>query len=41
MKISIFSAINKKEARGFLFAWKIQTREKKTDLFYLTKTAGV
>ena len=29
------------KARGFLFALKIQTREKKSELFYLTKKADV
>ena len=31
--LSLFSAINMQKARGFLFAWKIQTRERKTVLF--------
>jgi len=39
--LSLFSAIRMQKVRGFLFALKIQTREKKTKQFYLTKKAYV
>jgi len=39
--LSLFSAIRMQNARDFLFVLKPQTREKKTELFHLTKKADV
>jgi len=40
-RLSVFSANCMQKARGFMFALKIQTREKKTEMFHLTKKADI